>query len=101
QTFLFYIAVNQLSILLNHFALHRKVGKDDAIAIRIGDITDHIFLFCTILFTTLVLSRVIDFVYRIQQDKALEMGNRERQQLLPLVKEMVKLLLWSIGLFWV
>jgi MscS family membrane protein len=101
QTILFYVAVNQLGILLNQFALHRYKGKSDALAIRIGDITDHIFLFCTILFSTLLLSRIIDFIYRIQQDNAIEEGNRERQQLLPLVKEMAKILLWVIGLFWV
>ena len=101
QTILFYVAVNQLGILLNQFALHRYKGKSDTLAIRIGDVTDHIFLFCTILFSTLLLSRVIDFIYRVQQDNAIEEGNRERQQLLPLVKEMAKLLLWTIGVFWV
>jgi MscS family membrane protein len=100
QTILFYIAVNQLSIILNQFVFERYANKNSGLHLRIGDVTDHIFLFLFILFTTLLLSRVIDFIYLVQQDKAAEEQNKERQQLLPLVKEIAKLLLWTIGLFW-
>lgn len=102
QTILFYIAISQLGILLNQFVLGRySDGRHDALALRLGDITDHIFLFLTILFCTLVLSRVVDFMYYVHQEKAAQEQNRERQQLLPLLKEVVKLVLWSIGVFWV
>lgn len=100
QIILFYVAVNQLGILLNHFVFERYASKNSGLHIRIGDVTDHIFLFLFILFTTLLLSRVIDFIYLVQQEKAADEENRERQQLLPLVKEIAKLLLWTIGLFW-
>jgi len=101
QTVLFYVALNQLNILLSRFVLQRYRGKDHLLSIRFGDVVDVVFLFFTILFTTLLLSRVVDFIYRIQHDKAQEEGNNERQQLLPLLKDMAKLVLWTIGLFWV
>lgn len=101
QTILFYIAINQLSIILSQFIFKRYSSNSLGNSLRIGDVTDHVFLFLTILFTTLLLSRVIDFVYFVQQDKAQDEENRERQQLLPLLKEMAKLILWTIGIFWI
>ncbi len=100
QTVLFYVAVNQLGILLNHFVFKSHEGKQAGFSIRISDVTDHIFLFLVILFSTSLLSRVLDFIYYVQTDKAIEEDNRERQQLLPLIKEIAKLLLWTIGVFW-
>jgi len=101
QTILFYIAVNQLGVLLNLFVMHRIKNKHEELAVSIGDVIDHVFLFFTILFTTLLLSKIIDFIYYAQFDKATEEHNKERQQLLPLIKEVAKLVLWTIGLFWV
>jgi MscS family membrane protein len=101
QTILFYIALNQLNILLNQFVLQRYKNTNRLLAIRFGDVADLMFMFFAILFTTLLLSRVVDFIYRVQQDKAIEEQNKERQQLLPLVKEVAKLVLWTIGLFWI
>lgn len=100
QTILFYIAINQLGIILSRFVFEPYANKSNGIHLRIGDVTDHIFLFLIILFTILLLSRVVDFIYFVQQDKAEDEENRERQQLLPLLKEMAKLILWTIGLFW-
>jgi MscS family membrane protein len=101
QTILFYIAINQLNILLSQFVLHRYKNRNNLLAIRFGDVADLLFMFFAILFATLLISRIIDFIYRVQQDKAMEEHNKERQQLLPLVKEVAKLILWTIGLFWI
>jgi MscS family membrane protein len=101
QTLLFYVALNQLNILLSQFILKKYRGKDQLLYIRFGDVVDVVFLFLAILFATLLLSRIIDFAYRIQQDKAIEAKNRERQQMLPLLKDVAKLVLWTIGIFWI
>lgn len=101
QTVLFYIALNQLNVLLSQFILRKYRGKDQLLSIRFGDVVDVVFLFLAILFATLLLSRIIDFIYRIQQDKAIEEQNRERQQMLPLLKDVAKLVLWTIGIFWI
>jgi len=101
QTILFYIALNQLTMLLSRFVLHRYKERHEDIAIRVSDVVDHVFLFLTILFATLVISRVVDFIYYVQLEKAGEEDNRDRQQLLPLMKEVTKLLVWVISAFWV
>lgn len=101
STVLFYIAINQLTVLLNTYVLQRMEAKKTAWGVRLSDVADHIFLFLAIWFSVLILSRVVDFIYLIQQDRAHEAHNRERQQLLPLVRDVVKLVLWCIGIFWV
>lgn len=109
QTIFFYVAVNQLNILLNKFVIHRykekidklTIIKQDTLAVSFGDIVDHLFLFLVILFSIWFLSRIADFIYRLGYHKAIKEENKERQQLLPLLKEVAKLILWSMGLFWV
>ena len=101
QTILFYIAINQLTMLLSRFVLHRYKDQHEDIAIRVSDVVDHLFLFLVILFATMVVSRVVDFIYHVQLDKADAENNRDRQQLLPLMKEVTKLLVWLICFFWV
>lgn len=101
QTILFYVAINQLTMLLSRFVLHRYQGRHEDIAIRVSDVVDHVFLFLVILFTTLVISRVVDFIYHVQLEKAGDENNRDRQQLLPLMKEVTKLLVWVISAFWI
>jgi MscS family membrane protein len=98
QVILFYIALSQLHYLLDQFALDRF--RKHTLALSFGDIIDHIFLFLGILFSTLLLSRIADYIYYIQREKAVAENNKERQQLLPLVKEVGKLVLWTIGIFW-
>lgn len=100
QTLLFYVALNQLSIFLNQVIFRRGQG-DNLIEIRISDVADKIFLLLLIVFFVLVVSRVIDFVLKVLLDKAHTEEDRDKAQLLPLVKEIVKILLWTIGLFWV
>ncbi|XZF12375.1 mechanosensitive ion channel family protein [Chitinophagaceae bacterium MMS25-I14] len=100
QTMLFYVALNQMSILLEHFVFHRIKNEHEQIAIRLGDVIDHIFLFFTILFTTLIFSRIVDFIYHVSMDRAVKEQNREKQQLFPLVKEVSKLGVWTLGFFW-
>ncbi len=109
QTIFFYVAANQLNILLNTFVIHRyketidkftKIRKD-TLAISFGDVVDHLFVFFAIFFSIQFLSRIVDFTYTLSNNKAIREGNKERQQLLPLLKDVAKLLLWTIGLFWV
>lgn len=101
QTILFYVAINQLNTLLNNFLLHRIKDKHEELAIRFSDIADHVFLFLVILFSTIALSRILDFIYHVQIDEAHERENKERQQLLPILKDVLKVVLWTIGAFWV
>jgi MscS family membrane protein len=102
QAILYFIAVNQLAILLDKITIFYRVrdGKEP-IDIRLGSVIDHLFLMWMIVAGTLVLSRIIDFVYRVNSDRARQAHNISRQQLLPLVKDVAKLLLWVTSAFWI
>lgn len=100
-TILFYIAVNQLTVLLDAgiFSRVNEAGKTGYV-VRLMDAIDKIFLLFIIIFITLVLSRIADFIFHIFIDNAFQEKNIEREQLFPLVKEVAKIVLWSIGAFW-
>lgn len=99
-TILFFVATEQLAGLLDHISFHRNVTKRH-VQLNLGDITDHIFLFLFILFLTQVITSFIDFIYYVRMGRANEDHNRAQQQLLPLVKEMSKLLTWILSTFWI
>ncbi len=99
---LFFRAFNFIEEPLNRITLlhwHRASGTS---ALRLADVIDHLFALFGIVFTTLLLSRLADFFYRAQADHAAHReGFRERAQLLPLLKDVVKIVLWTIGFFWI
>jgi len=101
-TILFYIAINQLTVLRDTmiFSRFNENGKLKY-AVNVVDAVDKVFLFFIIIFITLVVSRVADFIFHIAIDKAFEQKDKEREQLFPLIKEVVKILLWAIGFFWI
>ncbi|MBL7718322.1 MAG: mechanosensitive ion channel family protein [Flavipsychrobacter sp.] len=102
QAILYFVAVNQLSVLLDRIVIfYRDRNGKSPIDIRLGSIIDHLFLMLMILSGTMVVARIIDFAYRVNSDKARENRNISRQQLLPLVKDVVKLLLWVTSIFWI
>ncbi|PZF72288.1 mechanosensitive ion channel family protein [Taibaiella soli] len=100
QTILFYVAISQMGILLNHLVLHRY--KDDSkLEITLSDVADHVFLFFTILFVTQFIVRLLDFFFQLSLEKAQTEHNRERQQLLPLMREVTKMFAWTMSFFWI
>jgi MscS family membrane protein len=101
QTVLYYVAVNQLDNLLDRIAIHHSIGGNAKINIRLGDIVDHIFYFLFIVFFTKVITRFVDFIYYLRMNKAQTESNHSRIQLLPLIKEMTKLITWVLSGFWI
>jgi len=99
QVMLFYIAIHKIDGFLDHFDLHRFIGRK--VNFSLSDIIDNLLLFLFILFLTQVLSRFMDFIYYLRLNSAQAEKNFSRQQLLPLVKEMSKLLLWIMSIFWI
>jgi MscS family membrane protein len=100
QTALFYLAINQLSIFLNQVIFRRLHGRK-LMEIRVSDIADQLFLFFIILFITHVLSRIVDFIFYVLIDRAYKTDDKEKEQLYPLVKEVFKIVLWTLGGFWI
>lgn len=100
-TFLCYIALNQLTGVLDFTLFKRAYEGKLPFEIKVSDVADKIVLFLIILFTTLALTRTADFVFHVLIDKAYQENEKDRQQLYPLIKEVSKIILWSIGTFWV
>ncbi|MBC7553820.1 MAG: mechanosensitive ion channel family protein [Taibaiella sp.] len=101
QVICYFIAADRLSNILNGIIFHRSLITRGNFNISLGDITDHIFLFLFIFFLTQSVTRLIDFIYYLRMGKAREENNSSRLQMLPLIKEMGKLLTWTLGVFWV
>lgn len=100
QTVLYFIAAEQIAGFLDNVNFHRP-GLKKNMHFNLGTITDHIFLFLFIVFFTQVVTRVIDFLYYIRMNKAKEDNNLSREQMLPLIKEISKLVTWTLATFWV
>lgn len=100
STAFIFIAFQQLHKLLSKMVL-RKVTNSKVMAIRFGDVIDHIFLFFIILYITWTLSKIIGYIYLVEKEKAISNDDKTRQQLLPLVKEMAKIFLWATAFLWV
>jgi len=98
---LFYVAFNFISLPLSKVGLIHFNRKEKAIVLSLADVIDHLFFLFAILFITMTLSRIIDFIYRSQMEHAHHRAQKERTQLLPLVKEVAKGLLWVISFFWI
>jgi len=101
QVILYFVALNQLGNLLDRVRLHHAIGKNVKLDIRLDDIADHIFLFLFIICLAQVVAGFIDFIYYLRLGKAKIDNNHARVQLLPLIKEMAKLVLWAASAFWI
>jgi len=101
QTVLYFVAINQLDTLLDRIAIHHSLGVKGKVNIRLGDVVDHVFTLLFILFLTKVVTSFVDFIYYLRMDKAQADKNFSRLQLLPLIKEMTKLILWTLSAFWI
>lgn len=103
QAVLYFIAINQLTNLLQSIKINLYIfgGRKQKTTLSLGEVTDHIFLFMFIMFLGQVLIRFIDFFYFLSIGKAEAEKNRPRQQMLPLIREIAKLSVWAICIFWV
>lgn len=103
QTILYFIAVNQLSGLLNTIEIKFYVfdGRKGKLTVSLGEIIDHVFLFGFIILLVQVVIRFVDFFYDLSMESARLDRNSSRQQLLPLIKEIARLSAWSLGALWI
>ena len=101
QTVLYFIALNQLDTLLDHFVLHRIMGRKKNLDLKLSDVVDHIFLFLFIIFLTRLVVSFVDFIYYLRMSRARQDKNYARMQLYPLIREMTKLIAWTLSGFWI
>ena len=57
--------------------------------------------FFAIIFFLLLLSRLTDFFFRVKASKARTNAQKSSAQLMPLLKDVLKIILWTFGLFWI
>lgn len=99
---LFYIAVLRLSWPFNFVLYARPAdGKSKAITLTLLDVADRFFQLFIIIQLAIVLTRTANYIFRIQIQTATETGEAEKRQLFPLMRDITKILLWTIAVFWI
>lgn len=94
-TLLFYIALNQLDLLFDRVILFKRHQT----TFTLMELMDHLFFFFGIFYIVLLITRVIGFLFYVWVERAMDSQDRERQQLLPLLRDVISVLLWSFGFF--
>lgn len=97
---LFY-SFNLIEEPLHRITLLRWHSKGNREVLHASALLDKLFIFFGIIFFTLLLSRILDFAYRSQAERARKQQQRARAQVLPLLRDVLKIVLWAIGLFWI
>jgi MscS family membrane protein len=97
-TFLFYLALNQLDLLFEKIVLFKR-HKASFTSFTLMELIDHLFFFFGIFNIVLLITRVITFLFYVWVQKAIAAADRERQQLLPLLRDVFVVLLWAFGFF--
>ncbi|MBS1614841.1 MAG: mechanosensitive ion channel family protein [Bacteroidetes bacterium] len=96
---LFY-AFNFIEEPLHRITLLRWHSKGNREVLHASALLDKLFVFFGIIFFILLLSRLLDFIYRSQAERARIQMQRARAQVLPLLRDVLKIVLWVIGFFW-
>ncbi len=96
-----YGAVLRLAWPFNFVIYTRHANEKNAAPLTLLDTADRIFLFLIIVQLALVLARTVDFAFRLQIEKAQEGSETDRLQLFPLMRDVAKILLWTMAFFWV
>jgi MscS family membrane protein len=100
-TILFYLGIQNIAKLLDDIIVFHKAASKSkkAITIHLHEVIDLIFYFCVIFYIILLASRVVDFISYVLLEKFKQKGDKERLQIYPLIKNILKVLIWTAGIF--
>lgn len=105
-TIFFYIAIYQLSKLFNQIVVFERMkfdGKElvktNGTIITLMNALDSLFLLLTTFYFFWLITRMLDFLFLVWTKRAEDEGDRQRQQLLPLLSDVLKVVTWVIGVF--
>lgn len=84
------------NIVLVHWK--RKSGME---SLNLDELVHLLAAFFGIIFFILLCSRLIDFIFRVKSARARSKAEKSRVQVLPLLKDVLKIVLWVIGFFWI
>lgn len=104
---LFFVALNQFGFVLEKIALfeRHKINPDErtetiiSSSFSVMDLIDHLFFLTFIFYSVYLAARIIGFLFFVWVEKARVVNDRERQQLLPLLRDVLIVLLWGFGFF--
>lgn len=103
----FYVAFNQIDEFLESIIIFKrhKISDVESIpaikttSISLLELIDHLFFFVFIYFVVLLLTRMLHFIFHVYTNKAIINEDRERQQLMPLLRDVLNVIVWSFGFF--
>ena len=106
-TVLFFIALNQFDVFFEKLILFQRHKVDPAdktetivsSSFSLMQLIDHLFFLSFIICAIFLLVRVISFLFFVWVERAVMAYDRERQQLLPLLRDVLVVLLWGFGFF--
>ncbi len=105
-TILYYIAFLQIDqALANIILLKRKNILTDSGIVKQGNIItlqqaiDKIFFLLIIFYIILLITRFLDYLFLMLIYRAQEKKEKGKQQLIPLLKDVVKVIIWFFGFF--
>jgi MscS family membrane protein len=99
----FYVAFYQLKNSLEDVIVLHRTRPDGAghqvtsVMVTAMDVVDHLFFLFILTYFTWLLSRMLDFVFMVLIQKSTDKGDRERQQIQPLIRDVLKMIAWIIG----
>ncbi len=96
-----YVAITRVVWPFDHVLMHRTAKDGTRTDVTISDFLDNAALLFAVFFAALLCSRIVDFLFRAQIERARRADDHARRQVLPLLREVVKIVLWSIALLWV
>lgn len=105
-TIAFYAAFVQLDQSLSHIIVWStqlsEAGNKQNISrviVTLMDVTNKLFILCLFFYVTLLISRILSFVFLVWTDKAISNKDKARQQMLPLLKDVLIVTLWIMSFF--
>lgn len=98
-TLFLFIAFNFIEGPMSETALLHWKRKDGEPGLTVSELIGHLFSFAAIIYIALLISHILEFVFLVMMEHARENGEREREQLLPLLRDITKILLWTIAVF--
>ncbi|MES2478306.1 MAG: mechanosensitive ion channel family protein [Bacteroidota bacterium] len=104
---LFFVALNQFGFVLEKIVLfeRHKINPDErtetiiSSSFSVMDLIDHLFFLSFIFYGVYLAARIIGFLFFVWVERARAVNDRERQQLLPLLRDVLVVLVWGFGFF--
>lgn len=62
-------------------------------------LVNHLFTMMAVIYVTLLVSHLMEYIYQVMLDHAKAKEEREREQLLPMMRDVSNIILWTISLF--